>query len=91
MPRLEEKTFGSAIPEATNWSKVWLLIRDLEQAETVAEERVAARGSEHLSDYSFHGHVFPNVTGCKISWNDGCGLSLNERRTTAAQNGCHKE
>jgi hypothetical protein len=28
---------------------------------------------------------------CLIGWDNGRGLGLNERRTTAGQNGCHKE
>jgi hypothetical protein len=31
------------------------------------------------------------VTGRKIGRNNGRCLGLNERRTTACQNGCHKE
>jgi hypothetical protein len=46
---------------------------------------------EHLCNHSFNRRVFAHVRCRFIGWNDGCGLSLNERRTTAGQNGCHKE
>ena len=55
------------------------------------EERVSAFRCEDLCNHSPNGRVFADVTGRKIGWNNGRGLGLNERRTTAGQNGCHKE
>src|SRR5258708_6405643 len=54
------------------------------------EERVSAFRSEDLCNHSLNGRVFADVTGRKIGWNNGRGLGLNERRTTAGQNGCQK-
>jgi hypothetical protein len=44
-----------------------------------------------LCNHSLNGRVFADVTGRKIGWNNGRCLGLNECRTTAGQNGCHKE
>ena len=55
------------------------------------EERVSAFRSEDLCNHSFNRRVFADVRCRFVGRDDGSSLGLNERRTTAGQNGCHKQ
>jgi hypothetical protein len=54
-------------------------------------QRSSLLKAETLSSISAAAYPIRRRGRRKIGWNNGRGLSLNERRTTAGQNGCHKE